>query len=67
MDDFEYVEINKGVGKKYTSVRCNIENIQKAKCTSCGVVTNSHPDLPMFTQKLTSKFDSYYCGDRGFD
>jgi hypothetical protein len=40
---------------------------RKAKCDYCKRIKESSFDLPFFEHKPNDKYDSYYCGCRGWD
>lgn len=44
----------------------NIKN-RKAKCVSCGKITESHLELPFFKSTPTKETDEYYCGCEGWE
>ncbi|MBQ2871606.1 hypothetical protein IJE86_07885 [bacterium] len=68
-------------GKPYCLV-CDCEEVadekdvidltgRKAKCSSCGHITNSSWSLPFFSPReefnQSGEYDSYYCGCGGWD
>lgn len=44
----------------------NLEG-RKARCSYCGYETPSKVSLPFFEYLPNEKYDSYYCGCRGWD
>lgn len=40
---------------------------RKAMCSQCGHETVSNENLPFFEYRPNCKYDSYYCGCRGWD
>jgi hypothetical protein len=43
-----------------------VEGQRVAKCTSCGLISNSQDDLPFFQPTPEKDYDLYYCGCRGW-
>ena len=40
---------------------------RKAKCSYCGSLKDSSPDLPFFEYRPDRTFDRFYCGCGGWD
>ena len=55
---------SKGNVSSYVSDRPSSRN---CKCMYCGLITNSDPKLPFFSEHLDKDVDRYYCGCRGWD
>lgn len=62
-------EVNKRTSALHGTVSSYIsdkQSVRKARCSTCGLVTNSDENLPFFRAQKEATFDSYYCGCSGW-